>query len=306
MVSSHIGKKTKVVATINTHPADSLRRANLIHKAESFLLDTITSGYSPIEAEDSFRLALERWRSVSQSQNLLNQETLRFAGSHDLVVAWMATHFDEISPGCRIHLNFSGSLSGLMSLAEGKADFAGSHLWDAETNKYNLPFVKKLFPGDKIAVITFAHRRMGWFVKPGNPKGFTGINDLIRKDIHFVNRNVGSGMRVYLDSKLKSNGINSSDIIGYENQKMTHTDVAIEIVEDRTDVGLGIEAAAKGHNLDFIFENLERYDLVIRQELLEKTPIKDLIAWVKSEKFLQLLNRLGGYESTETGNIHIT
>ncbi len=303
LVSSHVGQKSKVIASINVHPADSLRYANLVHRAETFLLDTITSGHTPTEAEDAFRLALARWRNVSQSQNLLNQETLRFAGSHDLAVAWIASHFEEISPGCRIHLNFTGSLSGLMALAERKTDIAGSHLWDSETNIYNLPYIKKLFPGEKIALITLAQRRIGWFLKPGNPKSFDGINDLSGKNIRFVNRNAGSGIRVYLDSKLKSNGISSKGIIGYENQKMTHTDVAIEIVEDRADVGLGMEAAAKAHNLDFLFEDLERYDLVVRQELLEQTPIKDLIGWLKSDRFLQVLNRLGGYDSSETGKI---
>jgi len=63
LVSSHVGQKSKVVATINIHPADSLRRANLVHRAETFLLDMITSGYSPTETEDSFRLALERFRN---------------------------------------------------------------------------------------------------------------------------------------------------------------------------------------------------------------------------------------------------
>ncbi len=303
LVSSHVGQKSKVVASINIHPADSLRYANLVHRAETFLLDTITSGHTPVEAEDAFRLALARWRNVSQSQNIYNLETLRFAGSHDLAVAWIASHFDEISPGCRIHLNFSGSLSGLIALAERKTDIAGSHLWDSESNTYNLQFIKKLFPGDKIALITLAQRRIGWFVKPGNPKGFKGINDLIRKDITFVNRNVGSGIRVYFDSKLESNGIFSKDISGYDNQKMTHTDLAIEIVEGRADVGLGMEAAAKAHNLDFLFVDLERYDFVIRQEFLEKTPIQDLIGWMRSEKFLQLLDRLGGYDSSETGTI---
>jgi molybdate-binding protein/DNA-binding transcriptional regulator YhcF (GntR family) len=306
LVSSHVGQKSKVVATINIHPADSLRRANLVHRAETFLLDMITSGYSPTETEDSFRLALERWRNVSQSQNVVNQEILRFAGSHDLAVAWMATHFDEISPGCRIHLNFSGSLSGLMSLAEGKADFAGSHLWDADTNTYNMPFIKKLFPGEGLALLTLASRRIGWFVKPGNPKGFTSINDLMRKDIRFVNRNSGSGIRVYLDSKLKSNGSKPNDIIGYANQKMTHTDIAIEIIDDRADVGLGMEAAAKANNLDFLFENLERYDLVMKEELLEDTSIKNLITWLRSKEFHQQLKRLGGYESKESGNILLT
>ena len=306
LITSHVGKNTKVISTGSSHPLESLRRANLINRTETFLLDMIASGYSPIEAEDSFRLALERWKNVFQSQTTLDHEILRFAGSHDLAVAWMATHFDEISPGVKVHLNFCGSLSGLMALAEGKADLAGSHLWDAETDSYNLPYLSKIFPGERIALIHLADRRIGWFVQPGNPKGFTGLKDLVRKDLRFINRNTGSGIRVYLDSSLTQQNINPENINGYSNQKMTHTDVAVEIVEDRADVGLGMEAAAKANHLDFIFETLEKYDLVIKEELLEKKPIQDLLTWIKSDKFSQTLDRLGGYDSMESGKILFT
>jgi len=306
LVTTHVGKGTKILSPISYRPIDSLKRANLIHQAETFLLEVLTSSYEPAEVEDAVRIALDRWKMVSRSQELINQNTLRFSGSHDLIVAWMATHFDEIAPEYHLHLKFSGSLSGLMALAEGKTDIVGSHLWDEVTETYNIPHINSLFPSEKLALITLAKRRIGWIVKPGNPKNFQTISDLNRPDIRFVNRHAGSGTRVYLDSLLKKNALDSASILGYSNQKTTHSEIAATIAEDKADVGLGLEAAAKAYDLDFIFLNLERYDLVLKPQIFDQAPIQSMISWLKSEDFRLLLNHLGGYEHSESGDIHWT
>ena len=86
--------------------------------------------------------------------------SLQFMGSHDPALAWLAAHFSEIAPGYHFQLGFSGSLGGLIALSENAADVAGSHLWDKETNTYNEPFVRRLLPGRRVALITFAYRRL--------------------------------------------------------------------------------------------------------------------------------------------------
>jgi molybdate-binding protein/DNA-binding transcriptional regulator YhcF (GntR family) len=306
LVTTHVGKGTKVLGPIPIHPNNSLRTANLIHQSESFLLEVLTSGYDPIEVENAFRIALDRWRSVSKTQDKINPKMFRFCGSHDLAVAWMATHFEEFAPGYKLHLNFTGSLSGLISLAEGKSDIVGSHLWDDVTESYNTPFIHSLFPGEKLALITLAKRRIGWIVKPGNPKNFQTIVDLSRPEFCFANRHAGSGTRVYLDSLLKKSSVDSASIQGYSNQKTTHSEIAAAIAEGKADVGLGLEAAAKAYDLDFIFLNLERYDLVMKPQIFDQTPIQNMIFWLKSEEFRLLLNHLGGYEHSESGNVYWT
>lgn len=303
IISTHIGKGTKVIGPLSIEPADTLRRANLIHRAETFLLDVLTSGYTPAESEDAFKIAIERWRSVSQSQEFTNQKTLRFTGSHDLAVAWLATHFQDVAPGYQLHLQFSGSLSGLMALTEGKCDMAGSHLWDSQSESYNTPFLNNLFPNEKLALITLVHRYMGLIVKPGNPKNILSIADLAREDVRFVNRQSGSGTRVYLDSVLKKQNIDSAKIQGYLDQKTTHSEVAAEIAEDHADVGLGLEAAARAYDLDFVFLRLERYDLIVKAKTYESEPIQKMIEWIKGKDFHALLGRLGGYDHSESGNV---
>jgi len=303
LVSIHVGKRTRVIGAPPIVPADSLHRANLIHRAETFLLESMTTGYTPLDVEDAFRVALNRWRSAVQPQTRLSAKTLRFSGSHDLAVAWLATHFGEIAPGYTLKLNFSGSLSGLTSLQKGEADIAGTHLWDEPTETYNVEFVKSMLPEGGIALITLAHRRLGFILKPGNPKQIHTVEDLARHEVKFVNRQPGSGTRVFLDAQLRKNKIDSARIVGYPDERSTHSEIAAEVVESRADTGIGLEAAAKVYGLDFIPLTTERYDLALRESTYKLAPIHYMIDWLKGEEFRVLLNRMGGYECTESGNV---
>ena len=113
----------------------------------------------------------------------------------------------------------------------------------------------------------------------------------------------GSGTRILLDYELQKTGIDSADISGYRNEEYTHMSVAMAITSGRADVGLGIMAAAKALNLDFIPVARERYDLVIPTDLLEDERIVLLLEIIRSSKFVEQVLELGGYEVEETGKI---
>ena len=94
----------------------------------------------------------------------------------------IAAQYHEANPELILHLSFSGSLGGLIALAEKNADLAGCHLWDETTDTYNEPFVRKLLPGQKVALLTLAHRRVGLIFAPGNPLGLNDLTDLARQE----------------------------------------------------------------------------------------------------------------------------
>ena len=123
------------------------------------------------------------------------QTLLRFVGSHDPAVAFITAHFNNVIPNYTPHLTFAGSLGGLIALTEGQADLAGAHLWDEESDTYNIPFIRRLLPGRQVAVLTLAHRNLGLIVLPPNPTGITGLADLTRPGIRFINRQAGAGTR---------------------------------------------------------------------------------------------------------------
>ena len=303
LVTSRAGQGTKVVESLPVLDETPLRRAMLIHRAEAFLLEVLTGGYSLAEADQAVRQAMDRWRTVEQEQTPKEEKALRFAGSHDLVMTWLASHFPEIAPGYTLQLRFSGSLGGLIALAEGKADLAGSHLWDEESDTYNLPFVRRLLPGKRVALVTLAHRRLGLILPSGNPAGINSLADLARPGLRFVNRQSGSGTRVWLDLALQKAGIQAGQIQGYADEKVTHSAVAQAIAEGQAGAGIGLEAAALGYGLDFLFLTHDRYDLVVLAAVMEYLPVQSLIDWLNAPSTHRVIEDLGGYSALETGRV---
>jgi len=301
LIVSRAGQGTHVIKAPQAVGNAALRRAHLVHRSEAFLLEAMTAGYTPEEVEGAVRQALERWQIQATQSAPAQENTLRFAGSHDPVLAWLAAHFPEIVPQITLQVGFTGSLGGLIALAEGKADLAGCHLWDEESDSYNEPFVRRLLPGKKVALLTLAHRRLGLIVPKGNPAGVEGLPDLARPGTRFVNRQAGSGTRVWLDAALRRAGLVSEQIQGYGEEQMTHSQVAAAVAEGQADVGFGLEAVALSYDLDFLFLVRERYDLVIPAANLKADPIARLASWLAGEEARRAISVFGGYETGETG-----
>ncbi len=303
LVISRAGQGTSVVG-VPTETDTPLRKAELIHRAEAFLLEVITSGYSAEEIEDAVRQAMERWQAIEKQPARTSSATIRFSGSHDIVISWIASHSEEIIPGYHLELNYTGSLGGLIALAEGEADLCGCHLWDEDTQSYNMPFVKRLLPNQRVALVTLAERRLGLILPPGNPLGIENLTSLAQKDIRFANRQRGSGTRVWLDARLQEAAIDPQSIRGYQNGLMTHTAVARQVAEGIADVGIGLEAAALSYQLDFIPLTHETYQLVIPAVNFERAELQTLVRWLQTDSARQRMNDIGGYLTKATGDIH--
>lgn len=303
LVTSRPGQGTHVSSAPPQRNQTAMQRATLLHRAEAFLLETLTAGYQLEEIENAVRLAMDHWRLVQNQPPPVQAGSLRFMGSHDPALAWLAAHFSEIAAGYHFQLGFSGSLGGLIALSENAADVAGSHLWDKETNTYNEPFVRRLLPGRRVALITFAYRRLGLILIANNPKNIRSLEDLAQPGLTFVNRQPGSGTRVWLDAALQQRGIDPRQINGYANEKMTHTEVAEMVAGSKVDAGFGLETAALAFGLGFIPLVRERYDLVTLEENLALPPLRKLVDWLAKEDTHQVIQRLGGYETEATGEI---
>lgn len=303
VVVSRAGQGTHVATAAPLGQAEPLRRANLIHRAEAFLLEVLTAGYTQAEAEQAVQVALERWRTLNQESATWPDQTLRFVGSHDPAVALITTHFAEVAPDFILQLSFVGSLGGLIALAEGQAELAGIHLWDEESDTYNAPFVRRLLPGRQVALLTLAHRHLGLAVTPANPRQITGLTDLARPEVRFVNRQRGAGTRVWLDAHLRQHGILPNYVSGYQNEAQTHSEVARRVAENQADTGLVVESAATACGLQFIPLTTERYDLAIPAEVWQRPPVQALADWLVTAGARQKIATLGGYSVDCTGNV---
>ena len=146
-------------------------------------------------------------------------------------------------------------------------------------------------------------RDQGLIIPRGNPKKIKGIEDLGREDITFINRQGGSGTRILLDYRLQQLGLDPAAIQGYENEEFTHMAVAVAVLSGTADTGLGIYAAAKALDLDFVPVVTEQYDLVIPEEHFGSENIQILLDIINSGEFKERAETLGGYSTEKTGEI---
>jgi len=153
------------------------------------------------------------------------------------------------------------------------------------------------FQGPKVTSLVAAVSR--WRV--GNPLKICSLEDLARPDVTLINRIPGSGTRLWLDTQLGKLSIPGSAVHGYSHEVRTHTALADAICQGRANVGLGLEAAARQYNLDFIPLFQERFDLVLPQEQVGNQRLRPLFEFIESAEFRKLVKELGGYDTAHTG-----
>ena len=144
-----------------------------------------------------------------------SRNIIRIVGSNDLALDLLVSRVKYENPEITVQITAAGSLGGLLAIQEGKADMAGIHLLDEETGEYNYPYIKTYSQDMEVAVVHLADRIQGLMVAKGNPKHILSLEDLKRPDVTFVNRQKGSGTRVWLDYKLRELGILPHTIKGY-------------------------------------------------------------------------------------------
>ncbi len=228
--------------------------------------------------------------------------TIVAIGSHDLVLDLAASRLRAADPLLTLASSNVGSLGGLVALRDGLCHLAGSHLLDPATGEYTLPYLNRIFGPDAVlAVVRLVHREQGLLVAPGNPLGITGIDDLKRPELRYVNRQRGAGTRVLLDQELAARGIDPAGLTGYGRQEHTHLAVAAAVAAGSADTGLGILAAARAFGLDFVPVAQEPYDLVLRADDLADPLLAPLWTLLEQPGFRSAVEALGGYSCLETG-----
>jgi len=66
--------------------------------------------------------------------------------------------------------SYIGSYDSLVSLYRKQINVASAHLWDSDTDSYNVLYVRRLLPGIPTVIVHLTCRMQGLYVAKGNPK----------------------------------------------------------------------------------------------------------------------------------------
>ena len=245
---------------------------------------------------------IDRWidesasGSVGRFRGTADREVLLAAGSDDPALAILHGIYGAQERTAPLFMATVGSGAGLDSLRRGVTDFATAHLLEPAR------LARDLLPSATVVVELF-YRELGWVVPQGNPKGIASVRDLARAKLRFINRQSGSGTRVYLDQQLARGRLSGKKIPGYDETVSTHLEVGLRVLSGRCDVGLATRTTAHLLGLDFVPLVRERFDMVVPKDRFFTAGIQRLLGVVGSREFRDRVSALGGYDVTESGRI---
>ena len=218
----------------------------------------------------------------------------------DVVLDILANYLQQ--EGVNTARTYLNSFEGLLSLYQDNIQVAACHLFDGFD--YNMSFVRSLMPGTPAVLVNVSYRTQGFYVQKGNPKNIKNWSDLAREDITVLNRRVGSSARILMDIQLKRLGIPASTVKGYDKIMKSHLTMAAAVAAGEADLAIGTERISRQmENLDFIPLLEERFDFVIKKEILETEPVQKLLKILKDPVFRKEIAHFSGNDYRDLGKI---
>lgn len=228
------------------------------------------------------------------------------AGSNDPVLDMLLTATKKAHPDFYIFSANIGSTQGLKALNSGMTEIALSHLYDAESGKYNIPYLGKYLPDISPVVVNLFKRDIGFIFtqeKAGSVKGF---ESLTCDNIRFINRQEGSGTRLLIDYYLEKESISKEKITGYQNEVYTHFEVGLAIVSGQADVGIASAAISNLLGLSFLPITSECFDMIMDQSTYFQPGVQSFIETLKADSFRSRVEKIGGYDFIDSGKLLYT
>ncbi|WP_345454999.1 substrate-binding domain-containing protein [Deinococcus aluminii] len=224
----------------------------------------------------------------------------------DPALGLLAATLGREDHGGRVLWQPASSLDALRTLARGEAHAAGLHLYDSLSGESNAPAVRRELGGRDVHLLTLWDWEQGLIVAPGNPLGVRGPADLASGRVRLVNRDVGAGSRVLLDTWLDRAGVKAErrlHLPGYTSVVGSHLDAARAVAQGQADAAPGPEFAARALGLDFVPLQRERYDLAVPAEYVTHPGVQALLQAARSPAFQTEQRALGGYTITHPGDL---
>ena len=218
----------------------------------------------------------------------------------DVVLDILANYLQQ--EGINAARTYLSSFEGLLSLYQDNVHVVACHLFDGFD--YNASYVRSLMPGIPTVLVNVSYRTQGFYVQKGNPKNIKGWSDLGRQDITVLNRRVGSSARILLDTQLKRLGIPAAAVRGYDKIMKSHLTMAAAVAAGEADLAIGTERISRQiEDLDFIPLLEERFDFVIKKEMMETPAVQTLMRVLQMPAFRKEIAHFSGNDYRDLGRI---
>jgi putative molybdopterin biosynthesis protein len=272
------------------------------------LLESLHLGYLPEELPTMVSLQLARWQiDADQAERVFwgagtPASMIRVAGVDDTSLDLLLNLFQFKQPTVRVRRVSTGSLGGLLSLQQGKADLALIQLFANEAIEEYCLIIKRVYP-DRFVLMLLSRLTLGFAVPAGNPNKFSDPADFRRPHFSFLNLNRKYGNRIWLDRVLWQRGIQPDKVKGYHRELDSYLDIACAILRGEANIGLGSGPISAACGLGLVpSETVSNY-LVVPVRNLVYPVFASFFDAVNGTAFKQAVGLLEGYDTSSNGKV---
>jgi len=214
-------------------------------------------------------------------------------GSHDPLLDWAIR-----ASGSGLATFFDGSGDGLARFVQGEGVAAGLHLYDQDSDDWNVPSVAQACAGANAVLVGFARRSKGLVIPKGS--GIAGMADLAGKRV--APRQDGSGTALLFAALAARDGL-APDAPILTDTARTETEAVEAVARGDADATLGLAAIAQLHDLSFVPLTEERFDLLVDRRAWFDAPMQAFMAFCRGPVFRDRAKAMGGYDVAGVGSV---
>jgi molybdate transport repressor ModE-like protein len=231
-----------------------------------------------------------------------SQPRLRLHASHGFAVEGLLQLANDLG-ALSVDLRYRTANEALASMNRGECDLAGFQVPLGEFEAPILQGYSQWLDPDRHRLIHLATRNTGMFVQPDNPRNIRSLADLVKPDVRFVNRQVGSSTRYLVGLMLKQLNIEPADVQGFDSSEFTHMAIAAHIASGMADVGIGVETAAWRCGLAFMPLARERYFFAAHRDTVDAPLTQRFLALMSGKEYQSYVSQLVGYDASCMGEV---
>lgn len=269
--------------------------AELLRIKERKVYDLAASGKVPcskVTGKLLFpRAEIEAWLADGKSRNPArhSREPLPnvVLGSHDPLLEWALR---ESQSGLAAY--FDGSADGLDRFAAGEGIAAGLHLYDGREGTWNVTQVAERFGDRPVVLVEWAVRQRGLIVDTKLAGKVSALNDIA--GLRMAARQPEAGAQQLFAQLSQEVGL-EPDALASQAVFRSETEAALAVLEDKADVGFGLQSLAEQYRLAFVPIIEERYDLLIDRRAWFEPPMQTFLRFCAGRKFKARAAELAGY-----------
>ncbi len=266
--------------------------ADLLRIKERKVYDLASSGKIPCSRATGKllfpRTAIEDWinehASGGESAQAIKRPNI-ILGSHDPLLEWAIRE-----SRCGLASYFDSSLDGLERFANIEGIATGLHIYDVDSNSWNLAAIESKLQYQALVLVAWAQRQRGIIFNQN--KTFVDLMDL--PDHKVVPRQPEAGSQVLLNALLDKQNI-QSDQIDWLTPARSEVDAVLAVQEGKADATFGLASLAAQYNLGFSNIIEERFDLLVDRRAWFEPGWQKLYQFCQTEAFRKRALELPGY-----------